>query len=272
MKKILITGSAGYIGQHLTKLLRSFNYQVHGLDCVPDSQMYTVDVTRHDWQIVRPHYDAVVHLAALVNVGESTQKPLAYYKTNIVGTMRALANISYDHFIFASTGAAENLANPYGISKRAAEDIVKEWCATNKKPYTVFRFYNVIGSDGFLPKNPDGLFINLVNAAKTGTFRLYGTDYSTPDGTCVRDFVHVNEICYAIKTAIEQPANGIECLGHGEGNSILEMIKIFKEVNCVDFEVVPCNRRDGDIERSVLNTVSRYMTTLYSIEELLLVK
>ena len=272
MKKILITGSAGYIGQHLTKMLKSFNYQVHGLDIVPDLQHYTVDITRNDWQIHSPHYDTVVHLAALVNVGESTTKPFSYYKTNIVGTMKALTNISYSNFIFASTGAAESLANPYGISKRAAEDIVREYCTAHLKDYTIFRFYNVIGTDGFLPKNPDGLFINLVNAQKTGVFNLYGTDYSTTDGTPIRDFVHVNEICYAIKTAIEKPSYQIECLGHGQGHSILEIIKIFKEVNRAEFDVVPCPRRNGDIESSVLKTVSPYMTTLYSIEELLKMK
>lgn len=271
MKRILITGSAGYIGQHLVQMLKKFNYQVHGLDRVPDLQMYTVDITRNDWHI-NSHYDTVVHLAALVNVGESTKQPFAYYKTNIVGTMKVLEHVTYDNFIFASTGAAEMLANPYGISKRAAEDIVKEHCKTNLKDFTIFRFYNVIGSDGFLPKNPDGLFINLVNAAKTGQFKLYGTDYNTPDGTCIRDFVHVNEICYAIKTAIEKPSYQVECLGHGEGHSITEIIELFKKVNSVNFEVIPCERRIGDIEESVLKSVSPYMTTLYSFEELLQLK
>ena len=84
----------------------------------------------------------------------------------------------YKHFIFASTGAAENPTSPYGLSKKACEDIIKEYSSVNKTDYTIFRFYNVIGSDGYEPTNPDGLFFNLLKAPERGYINLYGDDYN----------------------------------------------------------------------------------------------
>jgi UDP-glucose 4-epimerase len=214
-------------------------------------------------------FDTVIHLAALVNVGESVRDPISYYRTNITGTENVLNRITYKNFVFASTGAAAGMASPYGISKKAAEDIVVQHCQEESIPYTIFRFYNVIGSDGIAPTNPDGLMLNLINAQKTGEFNIFGDDYTTPDGTAVRDYVHVNEICHALIEAIERPANGIENLGHGQGHSVLEMVDLFKQVNKVDFKVNFGPRRSGDLERSVLDNPSEYLPNLYSIKDLL---
>lgn len=281
-KNILITGSSGYIGQHLVKLLRKeTHHNVYGID----NQKRTNDYLKYknflemdirydlqdfifnlsDWP---SEFDAVVHLAALVRVNESVEQPYSYYNTNINGTANVLHGLKYNNFIFASTGAAENPISPYALSKRVAEDIVHESCHDSN--YTIFRFYNVIGSDGIIqPTNPDGLFSNLIKASKNGTFNLYGTDYSTHDGTPVRDYVHVNEICYAIREAIEKPANGLENLGHGKGHSVMEMITKFQEVNNCKFDVVPCQRREGDLEYSVLDNPSSYMEELYTFSELM---
>ena len=175
--------------------------------------------------------------------------------------------------ILASTGAAEYCASAYGTSKKAAEDCVREWCTYKKVPYTTFRFYNVIGSDGFKPTNPDGLMYNLLKAEERGEFTIYGTDYEqSTDGTCVRDYVHVMEICEALKTAIEQPSNKIECLGHGVGYTVREMVNLFQKVNDVDFDIKNGPLREGDLPYSVLEDVSPYMKSIYTMEDLLKIK
>jgi UDP-glucose 4-epimerase len=272
MKKVLITGCSGYIGSHLCKMLDGY-YEVYGLDLnVPQvdslKDYHSIDI-RKMFELPE-EFDAVIHLAALVNVGESEQNPISYYITNLNGTMNVLSKIKTKNFIFASTGAAQDCASAYGISKRAAEDVVREFATKHKPmPYTIFRFYNVIGSDGFAPTNPDGLMYNLIKARTTKEFTIFGDDYNTSDGTCVRDYVHVNEICDALKQAIEKPSNSIECLGHGVGKTVIDIVNMFKEVNNIDFEVNVGPRRKGDIESSVLANVSPYMRNLYYMEELL---
>lgn len=272
MKKVLVTGSSGYIGSHLCKLLEN-DYEVHGLDVKPPQHyiknfhqinintMFKLDI----------EYDACIHLAALVNVAESEKKPIPYYITNINGTMNILNKIKSKNFIFGSTGAAEGCASAYGISKRAAEDVVQEYCTIhNPTPYSIFRFYNVIGSNGFSLTNTDGLMYNLMRARETGEFTIFGNDYEiSKDGTCVRDYVHVMEICDALKTAIEKPSNSIECLGHGIGKTVYEMACIFQDVNNCEFEIKYGPRRKGDLPISVLKDVSPYMKSLYSFEDLL---
>lgn len=276
MKKILITGCSGYIGSHLCKLLEN-DYEIHGLDIkepkVPVKKFYQVDITRlFTIPDQTEPYDAVIHLAALVNVGESEQMPMMYYFTNLNGTTNVMNKIPTKNFIFASTGAAVGCASAYGISKRAAEDCVREMCTVHKPmDHTIFRFYNVIGSHyGIEPTNPDGLMYNLIKAKKTGSFVIFGNDYQESwDGTPVRDYVHVMEICTAIKLAIETPSNKVESLGHGIGHTVKEMTDIFQQVNDCSFDVKIGPRRKGDLPSSVLEDVSPYMVELFSIEQLL---
>jgi len=276
-KKILITGCSGYIGSHLCKLLKG-KYEIHGLDIMYPREsvdrFLVVNVREDNIENVDDtffgiRYDTVIHLAALVRVGESEEIPTLYYETNLFGTSNILSGIDCKNFIFASTGAASVCNSAYGISKRAAEDVVKEKCHRHNIDYTIFRFYNVIGSSGFLPTNPDGLFYNLMKSKENKEFTIYGTDYETPDGTCIRDYVHVDEICAAIETAIEKPANQIECLGHGVGNSVKQMIDIFQKVNNVSIDVKYGPRRAGDKDICVLENPSKYMKSLYTIEKLL---
>jgi UDP-glucose 4-epimerase len=273
MKKILITGNSGYIGSHLTKLLKA-DYEVYGLDLKdpqePVTEHYKVDIRGDFASDNNDVFDAVIHLAALVNVGESEKFPVPYYDTNLGGTLNVLGNIKTKNFIFASTGAAEGCSSTYGISKRAAEDCVRNICETYNVPYTIFRFYNVIGTDGYKPTNPDGLMSKLMQATETGEFTIFGTDYDESwDGTCVRDYVHVMEVCEALKDAIETPSNSIECLGHGVGYTVKEIVDLYCTVNDVDFLVKSGPRRKGDLPSSVLENVSPYMKNLYKIEELL---
>ena len=272
MKKVLITGNSGYIGSHLTKMLKD-EYEVYGLDKVEPQEsphtFYHCDINRPF--SLEDEFDCVIHLAALVNVGESEQKPIQYYITNLNGTMNVLSKIKTKNFIFASTGAAQDCESAYGISKRAAEDVVKEYCTTHRlTPYTIFRFYNVIGTDGFAPTNPDGLMYNLIMAMQSKEFTIFGNDYDvSDDGTCVRDYVHVNEICDALKQAIEKPSNQIECLGHGVGYTVKEIVDEFQIVIKCEFNVLYGPRRRGDIASSVLGNVSPYMRNLYTMDQLL---
>lgn len=264
MKRILITGSNGYVGQHLKKILEN-DYQIFTLD-ISDPKN-PIDIRGNI-----PYYgniDTVIHLAALANVSRSTRYPKEYFDTNINGTINVLEKIEYDNFIFASTGSASGMASPYAISKKACELIVEDHCKKNEKDFTIFRFYNVIGCDGFVPKNPDGLVLKLMEAEKTGYFEICGTDYDTPDGTCLRDYTHVNEICFAIRKAIEKPANRLEHLGHGIGTSVRQMAETYRKVNGVDFEIRSVERRPGDLVRNIVVEKSEYMEQLYSISDML---
>lgn len=269
MKKILITGSSGYIGSHLCKLLQH-DYVIHGLDIVdpiiPVEKFYKLDITKP--LTITEEYDCVIHLAALINVNQSQTNPIGYYNTNVFGTINTF-DIKTNNYILASTGAAVNHTNVYGLSKKIAEQCVMEHMDKNNTDYTIFRFYNVVGHDGIEPKNIDGLMYNLIQAPIRGWFCLYGTDYDTFDGTCVRDYVHVNEICHSIKMAIEQPSKQIEHLGHGTGITVRAMIEIFKSVNDVEFVVYDMDRRIGDEAINVLDKPSIYMTKMYSFDDLL---
>ena len=275
--KILITGNSGYIGSHLTNIIKKSNIELHGLD--KDNPIIPVDIflQKHiieninNWNITE-EYDCVIHLAAEVSVNRSVENPILYYQTNVIGTLNVLKNIKTKRFIHASTGAAVQLSSPYGISKRASEEIVNQYCKAYNIPFTIFRFYNVTGTDGIEPTNPDGLMFNLIKAQKTGEFNLYGTDYNTVDGTAVRDYVHVNEICYSLIEAIGRSTNQIENLGHGTGISVQQMINLYKEVNSCDFKVNYCSRRVGDLEYSVLDNPSKFMKKMYTMEDLLKVK
>jgi len=273
MKKILITGNSGYIGSHLTKLLED-TYELYGLDTmnprVDIKHFINCDIrTMH---YLQGEYDTVIHLAALVNVGESEKMPSNYYMTNLTGTLNVLNGIKTKNFIFASTGAAEYCQSAYGTSKKAAEDCIREYCTKNNVPYTIFRFYNVIGSTVVEPTNPDGLFYNLIQAMRTKEFTIFGNDYDTVDGTCVRDYVHVMEICEALKLAIEKPSNSMECLGHGVGHTVGEIVNLFREVNDIkniDLLTKIGPRRQGDLPISVLDNPSSYMKKMYEFRDLL---
>jgi UDP-glucose 4-epimerase len=276
MKKLLITGSSGYIGRHLAALLFAYqeDYLVTGLDRVFKTQVTDNFVEQNILESIdiKGEFDTVVHLAGLVNVGMSMQAPMDYYRTNVVGTLNMLERTQYDHFIFASTGAATNPYSPYGLSKLVAEQLVRQYCTLNNKKCTIFRFYNVIGTNGYEPTNMDGLMYNLMKAKETGVFHLYGNDYDMYDGTAIRDYLHVVEVCQAIKNAVDAPVSDslIENLGHGKGHSVLEMVNIFKKVNNCDFEVKIMSRREGDVARTILDNVSSYMPTQYvPIEEML---
>lgn len=277
-KKVLITGHKGYIGQHLWKLIEDTrpDIELYGIDNsekpVPQLGLY---VTQHYGDITslynyksehgKPTFHTIIHLAALVRVGESVKKAWEYYNTNVNGTYNVLNYIDCHNFIFASTGAAANPDSPYGYSKRSAEDIVKQLAYD----YTIFRFYNVIGTKGFPPTNPEGLMLNLLNARETGRFKLFGNDYNTKDGTCVREYVHVMDICHALVKAIDKPSRNIENLAYGDPKTTREIVDIFTKVNEVDLMIDYEPRRKGDLEACYLDNPSSYMERNYTYEQML---
>lgn len=270
---ILVTGSEGYIGKHLCSLLNEIEgMNVYTLDCKKDKPgKHLCDDVRYVKSLTLSfadfplHFDTVIHLAALVRVGESVQKPMEYYDVNLNGTLNLLREIEYDNFVFASTGAAADPKSPYGLSKRVCEDYVRALAPI----HTIFRFYNVTGTEGFPATNPDGLFYNLTEATKTGQFELYGTNYNTKDGTCVREYIHVMDVCRALIRAIYNPTNNVENLAYNDTRTVKEIINIFKEVNKVDFDVIYKDARPGDLEAMYLPNPSKLMVRNYTYEQML---
>ena len=276
MKNILVTGSSGYIGQHLMKMLNGMpdikawglDYDVSDIEPIYWDIRYKLENYIFDFEDYPIEYDAIIHLAALVRVGESMREPIRYYDTNVDGTLNILRGIETSNFIFASTGAAQAPTSPYAISKRMAEDVIYEYCTKSGIDFTSFRFYNVTGSDVVGPTNPDGLLFNLIQACETKEFNIWGNDYNTKDGTCVREYVHVNDICRALIKAIDEPANDIENLAYGDTRTVKEIAEIFKQVNNVDFDIKYRGRREGDAEAYYLKNPSSYMQRNYTYEQM----
>lgn len=255
--KVLITGVTGYIGSHLAKVLFEAGHHITGLDIEWNKHNKNVsrychrilikDVTKH---ICDEDYDVIVHLAGLIQVEESVAHPTKYYATNLGGTVNMLRqNINDEpHFIFASTAGAFDPKSPYARSKIAAEDVIKE----KSKNYTIFRFFNVAGSDGI--HRQVGRASHLIRiaaeaaASKRDYMYIYGDDYDTPDGTCVRDYIHVVDLVNAIRDTIKHGAfnTPYECIGSGKGYSVKEVVQTMKDVTGQDFTVKTSGRRDGD--------------------------
>ena len=252
--KVLVTGCTGYIGSHLCKVLFEAGHIVTGLDIEWNKhndvskyihRMLIKDVTRH---VIDEDYDAIVHLAGYISVEESVLRPSLYYGCNIGGTSQLLKQPGNPHFIFASTAGAFDAQSPYARSKVAAEDIIKE----KSKNYTIFRFFNVAGSNG--EHRQVGRSSHLIRIAgecaanKREKMYIYGEDYDTKDGTCVRDYIHVVDLVNAISNTIKHGSfnTPYECIGSGNGYSVKEVIQTMKEVTGVDFKVETSNRRAGD--------------------------
>lgn len=275
MAKVLVTGASGYIGSHVVKAAYDAGHEVHTLDNgigndIADysSKHFTVNI-RIGLNFPTEHYDAVIHCAALISVEESTRMPKQYYDTNAVGTIHLLNFLSYDHFIFASTAAAFEPINPYGKSKLIAEEAVRQIA----NDYTIFRFFNVAGNNGeFTQTCKPSHIIHIAAQAASGKrdkMVIFGNDYDTLDGTCIRDYVHVVDLADTLVRCINTPANTpYECIGSGAGYSNLEVVNTMKHVTEVDFPVEFGPRRAGDPSILKVDTVSKYVSINHTLGDM----
>lgn len=257
--KILITGAEGFIGQHLSKRLSQDHEVFEGDIRNPISSIDITEPIHSD-----DHFDVLIHLASKVNVELSRLQPEEYFNVNVNGTLNLLKNVSFDHFIFGSSSTAANPISPYGLSKRMAEILVEDYCKKNNKNFSILRFHNVLGNSA----RKDSIVAELKRAEETGIFYIYGDDYDTPDGTAIRDFTHVTEVCNGVCITLTDPANRIEEFGHGIGTSVKELVDIYKTVNKCDFKVEIKPRRPNDLPANVSTDPSKRMKKIYPIEEL----
>lgn len=275
--KVAVTGSSGYIGAILTKRLLEKNCEVYGCDlsdAIPSLQLLNFwhgdysDLHFIEW-IVKSKVQTIFHLAATSLVGPSYTNPLSYYDNNTAKTIKFL-NILKDygwqgHVVFASTAAvygnnlnresfsesdALNPVNHYGQSKLFCEQILNS-CRVYGISSTIFRFFNVVGSYRELGEESHDthLLSRLCHSAITGEpFYLYGDDYPTRDGTCIRDYVHVVDVCEAQILAAEKLVGNTQTynLGTNKGTSVYEMIDAFKKYTKQNINVQVTERRVGD--------------------------
>lgn len=275
---ILVTGCNGYIGSHVVKNLAGHGYKISGLDIdvhgeSNDVTQYLTKFYLHDIRSkFNGEYDAIVHLAGLATVSESMSAPYSYYETNIFGTKTLLDHTQSNHFLFASTSSAWEMASPYARSKVAAEDVIRQ----QHSDYTIFRFFNVSGTNGeFKQLGPATHLIRVaaeVAANRRSCLEIFGTDYNTHDGTCVRDYVHVMDLADAItQSIITGPARTpYECIGSNHGYSVFEVVDTMRRVSGHNIPVKLSSRRTGDAVCSVVDKLSDLVTLSRTLEDMCL--
>ena len=282
---ILITGGAGYIGSHTNKLISSNGFETVILDnlstgyrdFVKWGKLLEGDLSSLDDlnKVFSEHkIDAVIHFAASAYVGESMQSPQKYYFNNVVNTLNLLKVMrKYDcnKIIFSSSCATygepkttpidenhpQGPINPYGMTKFMIEKILLDYSKAYEFKYVSLRYFNAAGADFDLEigekHNPETHLIPLlleVASGKSEKFKIFGSDYKTKDGTCIRDFIHVNDLAQAHLVSLESLLNNgksdIFNLGTGVGFSILDVIKAVEETTLSQISTEIHDRRSGD--------------------------
>jgi UDP-glucose 4-epimerase len=282
--KVLVCGGAGYIGSNMTALLAAAGHEPVVFDnlskghraAVRDAQLVEGDLADYN-RIVetlrRFGIEAVMHFAAFIEVGESVQAPLKYFANNMCNTQVLLAAMEAAgarKFVFSSTAAVYGLPakvpitedapkqpiNPYGESKLAVERICHYQSRTGKLHYAALRYFNACGAglNGARGEDhrPESHLIPLAIQAAMGKrphVSIFGTDYNTPDGTCIRDYIHIDDLCQAHLLALNKLESTAELaynLGNGQGYSVRQVIDTVREISGRDFKVVEAPRRAGD--------------------------
>ncbi len=280
--KFLVTGGAGYIGSVMTSQLIAAGHETTVLDnlakghrqAIPAKAQF-IEGSLLDFPrlkgILRAGFDGVLHFAALSLVGESVGQPERYYRNNVVGTLNlldAMREARVPRLVFSSTaavyGAPEEIpiletavtrpTNPYGGSKLAIDQLIGFEAAAHGLAAVSLRYFNVAGASGNLGEvhHPETHLIPLVlrmAAGKREAVEIYGTDYPTPDGTAIRDYIHVEDLARAHTLALNAAQPGehrIYNLGNGKGFSVREVIETARHVTGVLISTVEVGRRAGD--------------------------
>ncbi len=282
----LVTGGAGYIGSHATQALIKAGHQVTVIDNLfrgheaavhTDASFHKIDLleTQKITELLIAHkIECVIHFAALAYVGESVGDPLWYYQNNTAGTislLQAMKEAKVNRLVFSSTCATygepdevpikettpQSPINPYGWSKLFVERILLDYAASNPEfAFAAPRYFNVAGSslDGSIGEDhtPESHLIPLVLFAAMGkrdSITIFGEDYPTPDGTCIRDYIHVQDLAeahIALMNSLKPGDQGFFNLGIGKGYSVKEIIDAVKHMTGIDFKVETGDRRAGD--------------------------
>jgi len=283
--KILVTGGAGYIGSHVVKALGEAGHEIVVFDNLSTGHEWAVlfgllcrgdladrAVILDALRVFRP--EAVMHFAASIQVEESVREPLAYYRNNVINTLNlleAMRDAGVRRLIYSSTAAVYgipekipvgettllNPINPYGASKVMIEHVLADLAAATDFRYVALRYFNVAGADpegriGQSYREATHLITRALKTAKGEYPKLsvYGTDYPTPDGTCVRDYIHVNDLAAAHLLALARltetgRTETMNC-GYGHGYSVREVVGCARKVTGVAFPVEEVGRRAGD--------------------------
>lgn len=283
--KIFITDGAGYIGSHVVKTLGERDYQVLTYDNLSygykEAVLYGAlvvadladkEALRRVFKEFKP--DAVIHFAASIVVPESVREPIKYYRNNFCNTLN-LIEACIEHgvksFLFSSSAAVYGIPdkcpvdedatlvpiNPYGRTKAMVEHLLADISKAEDFRYVSLRYFNVAGADssGRLgQRRPDATHL-ITLAVKTALgkrpfLEIYGTDYPTRDGTCIRDYIHVDDLAeahlLALEYLMENGKSEVFNCGYGHGYSVREVVEATKRVSGVDFKVVETTRRAGD--------------------------
>lgn len=288
-KRILVTGGAGYIGAHTVRQLLRQGYEVTVVDDLSRGYRHNVETPAfHQLRVQQTDqmaallagHDAVIHFAAYIAVGESMRVPEVYFENNVSGSLSlltAMVRAGVKNLVFSSTAAVYGTPhtspilesfpiaplNPYGESKVMVETLLRWFDAIHGLRSVCLRYFNASGADpaGGLREEHDPethLIPLMLRAVSTGQpFTVFGDDYDTPDGTCIRDYVHVNDLADAHILAVEALLAGGASdqfnVGSGRGHSVLEMIHGVEEVTGKKPPYVVGARREGDPAALVAN-------------------
>ncbi|EJM85816.1 MULTISPECIES: UDP-glucose 4-epimerase GalE [Pseudomonas] len=310
--KFLVIGGAGYIGSHMVKqLLRAGhelvvadNFSTGYRSALPGGKLVELDIADAqalDDVFAAEHFDAVFHFASFIQVGESVTEPAKYYRNNLAATLtllQAMVRAKVKHLVFSSTAAVygdpvyvpideehpKAAINPYGRSKWMVEQILEDFDRAYGLKSVCLRYFNAAGADpeGQLGERhePETHLLPLILQAASGrreSITVFGRDYDTPDGTCIRDYVHVVDLVAAHALAVDYLlAGGASTafnLGNGQGFSVQEVIDTVRRVTGQDFCVSDAPRRAGDPPRLVAdprkaNAILGWQTQFASLEEI----
>jgi UDP-glucose 4-epimerase len=282
--RVLVCGGAGYIGSNMTAMLRAEGHEPVVFDnlnkghksAIGDTEFVKGDLADNELiveTLEKYSIEAVMHFAAFIEVGESVQIPLKYYRNNLSCTenlLTAMETAGVKKFVFSSTAAVYGKPksvpitedsptepiNPYGQTKLAVEKMCRYQSRAGKLAFAALRYFNACGAGNNASlgedHRPESHLIPLaIQAAmgKRGDIKIYGTDYDTPDGTCIRDYIHIDDLCRAHLLALEKLQAEKELiynLGNGKGYSVREVIETVRKVTGKNFSVVEAGRRLGD--------------------------